>query len=81
MFQNLVTDVVVQFVYLRNPGIFRIISAYENNVVKLDKNPLSLEVLKYGEISFPNFAKAILGMAEKTKCSDATSCLINSHVR
>ena len=36
---------------------------------------------RYGVISFPNFANMLLDMAEACKCSNATSCNMDLHVR
>ena len=36
---------------------------------------------RYDEISFPNFAKMLLDMAKARKCSVATTCNMDPHVR
>ena len=42
---------------------------------------LGFGLCRYNEISFPNFAKMVLDMAEARRCSLSTSCIMDPHIR
>ena len=67
---------IVETHFCKNILIYRIISAFDNRVVKKDVNGRP-----YDFTSFPAFVNMILDGANKKKCQLSTSCDINNHVR
>ena len=61
---------------------FRIISAYDDKIVKGCQHWLCEELkVRYNSTSFLNFANMVLDFAEEQECSLTTDCQIDAHIR